>query len=333
MVYSAKSDITTISQFTRRKNIHINSSSDGALTDFQIKLIISYESAMQADFDDIRFAEIDGSYINYWIESKTDSTTATIWIKTNVPASGGKDIYIYYGNSSLSNNSDGRNTFIVYDRYENVTEQWTESDPNNRIEIDRTTDNRVEITDIGDMDNNTYVYLDKGSDIGDFIYKTSVEVTAIAAYSNIIPMGISDTIGSPFSGWNDGVEVFFYSGTRLYIWVFNEGTGYSSHSNFAFSLNTIYYLSLIRAGSNFTVRVYSDYARTNQLTAVARPMGGVENLRYVYVTGQRLSGSSATRIASGNISETIIQKYTYNIPTTSIGTEQHQRKTPQFISK
>ncbi len=120
MVYSALSDSTTTSQFTRRKKIHINSSVDGALTAFQIKLTIVYETVMQADFEDVRFSELDGSYIYHWLESKTDSTTADIWIKTDVPTSGGKDIYILYGNISLSDGADGENTFEFFDDFTGV---------------------------------------------------------------------------------------------------------------------------------------------------------------------------------------------------------------------
>ena len=120
MVYSALSDSTTTSQFTRRKKIHINSSVDGALTAFQIKLTIAYETAMQVDFNDVRFSELDSSYIYHWLESKTDSSTADIWIKTDVPASGGKDIYIFYGNSSLLDGDDGDNTFEFFDGFDGV---------------------------------------------------------------------------------------------------------------------------------------------------------------------------------------------------------------------
>lgn len=126
MVYSALSDSTTTSQFTRRKKIHINSSADGALTDFQIKLTITYESDMRAGFDDVRFNETNGDYINHWIESKTDSTTANIWIKTDVPSSGGKDVFMYYGNSIVAIGDDIENTFVFGDDFGgSPVEQYT----------------------------------------------------------------------------------------------------------------------------------------------------------------------------------------------------------------
>ena len=99
-------------EFTRRKLIYVNSSSDGALTDYQVKLTISYESAMDSDFDDLRFYETNDDEIPYWIESYTASSTATIWIKTDVPASDGKDLWLYYGNPGFESDANGSNTFI-----------------------------------------------------------------------------------------------------------------------------------------------------------------------------------------------------------------------------
>ena len=68
MVYSALSSSSVTSQFTRRKKIHINSSADGALTDFQIKIDVEHESVMQSNLDDIRFSETNNDYINCWKE-------------------------------------------------------------------------------------------------------------------------------------------------------------------------------------------------------------------------------------------------------------------------
>lgn len=112
MTYSAKSDLSgTISQFTRRKGIIINSGS--SLPSYQIKLTISYEPSMQTDFRDIRFNDISGNYCSYWIESKTNSSTATVWIKIDL-VTGSNTAYMYYGNGSITSASDGNNTFIQY---------------------------------------------------------------------------------------------------------------------------------------------------------------------------------------------------------------------------
>jgi len=63
--------------WTKRKAITVTENSGSTLTNYQVKITVSYDSDMQADFDDIRFTDSDGSaLIDYWLELKTDSTTA-----------------------------------------------------------------------------------------------------------------------------------------------------------------------------------------------------------------------------------------------------------------
>ena len=101
----------TISQFSNKKEITLSHS--GALTDYQKLITVSYESAMQADFDDIRFNDASGNYINYWIESKTDSDTADIWIKSDY-LDGDTIVTMFYGNAGLTSESSGADTFIQW---------------------------------------------------------------------------------------------------------------------------------------------------------------------------------------------------------------------------
>ena len=83
-------------------------SHSGVLSDYQIKLTIPHESTMQVDFDDIRFTTFTGTHIPHWIESKTDSITADVWIKNDY-LDGDTDIWWYYGNAGLSSESDIHN--------------------------------------------------------------------------------------------------------------------------------------------------------------------------------------------------------------------------------
>ncbi|MCK5413627.1 MAG: DUF2341 domain-containing protein, partial [Candidatus Pacebacteria bacterium] len=111
-LYSAVSDSSgNVNVFTNKKPITISHS--GALTDYQTNITITYESAMQADFDDIRFVTNSGVYIPYWIESKTDSTTADVWIKSDL-SDGDTTVWMYYGNNGLSSGSDGDNVFVQW---------------------------------------------------------------------------------------------------------------------------------------------------------------------------------------------------------------------------
>jgi hypothetical protein len=49
---------------------------------------------MESDLDDVRFCDIDGNYLPYWIESL--STSATIWTIKPMNAT---RIFMRYGNS------------------------------------------------------------------------------------------------------------------------------------------------------------------------------------------------------------------------------------------
>ena len=107
--------------WSNRKNITLTGGASGAQTDYQLKLTIPYDSDMQTDFDDLRFTESDGTtLIDAWLESKTDSSTADIWVEfPTTPANGiTEDYYIYYGNSGVSNIWNGNNTFIKFEDFE-----------------------------------------------------------------------------------------------------------------------------------------------------------------------------------------------------------------------
>jgi len=100
--------------------------SGSALTDYQIKIVTDTQSLinggkMQSDCDDIRMidsAEGSEDELNYWIESGTCGTASTrIWVK--LPSiTGNKTIYMYYGNDSAPNASNGSDTFVFFDDFE-----------------------------------------------------------------------------------------------------------------------------------------------------------------------------------------------------------------------
>ncbi|MDD4531087.1 MAG: DUF2341 domain-containing protein [Candidatus Pacebacteria bacterium] len=117
--------------------LHLNETSgttvysDLTLTDYQVKLTVPYDSDMQADFDDLRFTSSDGTtLLNYWLESKTDSSTATIWVKVPTLSSGSNTIYMYYGNASATSGGDGTGVFIFFDDFDDGSidsSKWTAS--------------------------------------------------------------------------------------------------------------------------------------------------------------------------------------------------------------
>jgi type II secretory pathway pseudopilin PulG len=112
--------------YSKRKSVTITSSAN--LTDYQVKLTVPYDSDMQADFDDLRFANSDDTVLPYWIESKVNSSSAVVWIKTNL-TSGNNNIYMYYENSAAVSASSGNDTFSFFDGFDGSavdTTKWND---------------------------------------------------------------------------------------------------------------------------------------------------------------------------------------------------------------
>lgn len=102
-----------------RKPLILDNSSGPAQTNFQTSISVSYEPEMQPDFDDIRFTDSDASTeISYWIESKVDSSSATVWIDIpTIAAAASKQIYMYYGNPTTPSGSNRTDTFTAFDDF------------------------------------------------------------------------------------------------------------------------------------------------------------------------------------------------------------------------
>jgi len=128
--YAINITVDTGSLITAIYELPISISSTGtALTDYQVNVTITNTTIlghMQSDGKDIRFfnqstsSPYTATYgkLNYWIES-ISSSMLSVWVKVDsIPASGGKTIYMYYGNSSASAESDGVATFELFDNFD-----------------------------------------------------------------------------------------------------------------------------------------------------------------------------------------------------------------------
>jgi len=128
-----------------RRGHQILGSTAGHQTDYPVKFIVhrgeggcnlgyvSIDAAKcNADFSDIRFTGSDETTpLNYWIESVSDSN-ATIWVEVPyIDQSAGATVYIYYGNSSADNESNGDATFLMFDDFSGSvvdSGKWTGAD-------------------------------------------------------------------------------------------------------------------------------------------------------------------------------------------------------------
>jgi len=122
------------SNLMKRKNITvINTQNSNTLADYQVPFYISYDSDMQSDFDDLRFTWYNKTSsleqeINYYLEGKSDSSWAKVWVK--VPKITGSDtetVFIYYGNSTLTSASDGQSVYYIFDDFSGSfnTTKWS----------------------------------------------------------------------------------------------------------------------------------------------------------------------------------------------------------------
>jgi len=109
------------SGFDYRTNITIdNTANSNDLQDYQV--LVTLESGTfnytntETDGSDVWFTDSDGTTeIDYWVESWNYGGTSNIWVEVpNIPASSTKDIYIYYGNSTVSSNSNGDATWVWF---------------------------------------------------------------------------------------------------------------------------------------------------------------------------------------------------------------------------
>lgn len=123
-----------LSGYLYRKLKPVNATAAGAQTDYQVKLKVGESSGSPTpdihceehceDFpNDIRFTGPDEqSKHSYWVESITGESPnrlAKIHIKIpTIPSEGSIDLYMYYGKSADSGESNGDNTFLFFDDFD-----------------------------------------------------------------------------------------------------------------------------------------------------------------------------------------------------------------------
>jgi hypothetical protein len=73
----------------------------------------------RTDFGDVGFTDDDGvTLLDYWMESKVDGDYAVFWVKVKDDLSSSPaTIYVYYGKNDANTNSNGDNTFLLFDDF------------------------------------------------------------------------------------------------------------------------------------------------------------------------------------------------------------------------
>jgi hypothetical protein len=120
-----------------RRTIIIDNSTGQAQTNLQIPLTLDTATListnkMQADCGDIRFRDTDQSTaLDYWIENggtaDCNDTDTRVWVELPALSAGAsRQIYVYYGNDTLANGSNGAATFPFFDDFDSFNSSiWT----------------------------------------------------------------------------------------------------------------------------------------------------------------------------------------------------------------
>jgi len=108
-----------------RRVITIQERSGANLTDFQVRIELNASNFdfthIQPDCSDLRFTDTSGKLLSYWIERcDTTGKDIVVWVKVPyIPASSETNIYMYYGVAGVLSQSNGPDTFVFFDNFEN----------------------------------------------------------------------------------------------------------------------------------------------------------------------------------------------------------------------
>ncbi len=112
--------------WSKRKRVRITNSDATTYSSTSVKISVTYDADMQADFEDLRFTQNDGiTEIPFWTERYTASTDAVVWLLLDtLPASDAVDLYMYYGNVSATSTASSSAVFVAVDDFEdgNISE-------------------------------------------------------------------------------------------------------------------------------------------------------------------------------------------------------------------
>lgn len=116
------------SSWDKKIEINITENAGSTVTDYSVRLNISYDADMQADFDDLRFLnQNEDTELSYWIERKINSVEAIAWVKVDLTASSPTRVYMYYSNPTAASTSNINTSFVLGDNFDfNDTSKWTQ---------------------------------------------------------------------------------------------------------------------------------------------------------------------------------------------------------------
>lgn len=271
-----------LTDYSYRKEHYItgNASWGGSQTNYNVPIVI-YRSTgsdsgntvyvgtdCQSDYDDIRFTDEGDTELDYWIQEGYTSSSATFWLECSSLAEGNNTFYMYYGDADGVDNSDGYETFPLFDDFNGASlnsTQWIDSGS---------------------------IYIGSG-------FCSVTGQSGVPAYlASDDDFGLNQTIFTRSSFYGDSTrkrEIMFYEGIQTYLklryYPFDSSTGLLAYDSGeidsdSIDMDTDYHLYEIKnyfVGNNDLF--YIDIDGTNEASVELTPVSGVYGNVQLYSEG------------------------------------------------
>jgi hypothetical protein len=281
---------------------------NGAGTDSGNTVYINNKA--RSDFGDVRFTNSTGSLLNYWIETLNSGANATFWVQiAGNLTSTNQTIYIYYGNNTATSVSNGTNTFVIFDDFNNGNTQWTKVDPNSHIAF---ASNELTWTN---LDRNEAAYVEKPQSGVDYEAKWTFDISSAQSNNVLEFIAFSSNLGAE-NLWTNSTSFDYEGTTANYLRKIVSGVSSFSSNLGGITTGTTYYAKLVRSGGTTTMTLYSDAARTVQVWTGSLDTSNVanSNLNYFYILSALNDGTNGNRASSGWLDDLRVRKYVTSEP-------------------
>ena len=310
-----------LSGWSYRKEITITGQS-GAGTDYQVDFSIGDSAG--GDFhleghctnfpQDIEVTDDDGvTLLKFWIQDLT-TDPLTMWVKVADDLGSNQTIYVYYGKSGATTNSDGTDTFISY--FDGDSTGWTEVDPNSHIAF---ANNRLEFTGLS-REEDAYVY-QSTSENNNVILESSLHISSGDSQA-VMMIGAMGDIIDDFSHMDNGFGLMqSVDISKCHAWLRIADTNYLGTGNII-AVGTTYYSRIIRYDNTVECEWYTNAARTSLAYSDSKTQATLPtNLGYVYIIDSWNSGSAQD--LTGWVDDFRVRKYAATEPAfSSAGNEE-----------
>ena len=314
-----------LSGWSYRKEISITGQS-GAGTDFQVEFDIGDSAG--GDFhleghctnfpQDIEVTDNDGTTLLDFLITDIVADPLEMWIKVADDLGSNQTIYVYYGKSGATTNSNGPDTFLAF--FDGDSTGWTEVDPNSHITFQN---NRLEFAGLN-RGESAYVYKAITPITHDWVSEWKMDITHQDSSAHTFGMGVSEDIDDLYSHSGDSIGFDYYKTTnnQIYVWEVDGGTPANTSTDLGGVYTTVY-MRGTRVGDTAYMYAYSDSARTSLLGSTSIDVTDVTaaNMDYYYL----LSSLHATGSAymDGYIDDHKCRKYLATEPAfSSAGSEE-----------